>query len=113
MGSAVKTLLESLRGLTIGAALALAASSMAAAPAAPDSPDNKKADEPEKPEAGKFEPFKAESKISTGSVTIGGQAIGYQAIAGTFVIHPRDWDDVPRDPKADKDPAAAQGDAAN
>ena len=85
---------------------------MAAAPAAADSPD-KKADEtekPEKPEGGRFEPFKAESKVSTGSVTIGGQAIGYQAIAGTFVIHPRDWDDVPRDPKADKEPAAAQGD---
>jgi len=113
MGSAVKTILESLRGLTIGAALALAAAStMAAAPAAPDSPD-KKADEPEKAEGGKFEPFKAESKISTGSVTIGGQAIGYQAIAGTFVIHPRDWDDVPRDPKADKEPSAAQGDGGN
>jgi carboxypeptidase C (cathepsin A) len=113
MGSAVKTLLESLRGLTIGAALALAAAaSMAAAPTAPDSPD-KKADEPEKPEPGKFEPFKAESKVSTGSVTIGGQAIGYQAIAGTLVIHPRDWDDVPRDPKADKEPPGGQGDGGN
>jgi carboxypeptidase C (cathepsin A) len=96
--------------MTLGAALALAAaSSMAAAPAAPDSPD-KKADEPEKPEVGKFEPFRAESKVSTGSVTIGGQAIGYQAIAGTLVIHPRDWDDVPRDPKAEKEASAAQGD---
>ena len=52
---------------------------------------------------GKFEPFKSESKTSTGSVTIGGQTIAYQAIAGTFVVHPKGWDDVPHDPKADKE----------
>jgi carboxypeptidase C (cathepsin A) len=55
---------------------------------------------------GRFEPFKPEATVSTGSVTIGGQAISYQAIAGTFVVHPKDWDDVPRDPKADKGGAA-------
>jgi len=30
------------------------------------------------------------------------QAISYPAIAGTLIVHPKDWDDVPRDPKADK-----------
>ena len=52
---------------------------------------------------GKFEPFKSESKPSTGSVTIGGQTIAYQAIAGTMIVHPKGWDDVPHDPKAEKD----------
>jgi len=47
---------------------------------------------------GRFEPFKAESVTSSGSVTIGGRAIAYQAIAGTLIVHPRGWDDVPRDP---------------
>jgi len=45
--------------------------------------------------------FKAESKSSEGSVTIGGRKIDYQAIAGTLVVHGRGWDDVPQN--ADKD----------
>src|SRR5580658_596200 len=58
----------------------------------------------ESPKAtGKFEPFKSESKTSTGSVTVGGQTIAYQAVAGTLIVHPKGWDDVPRDPKSDKD----------
>ena len=56
---------------------------------------------------GKFEPFKSESKTSTGSVTIGGQMIGYQAVAGTLIVHPKGWDDVPHDPKADKEDSAS------
>src|SRR6266478_3048271 len=87
----------------LAAALVLTASvSLAAAPGAPNSPDKKADGDSEKPDSGKFEPFKAEATASTGTVTIGGQAIAYQAIAGTFVVHPKDWDDVPRDPKADK-----------
>ena len=39
--------------------------------------------------AGKFEPFKSESKTSTGSVTVGGQTIAYQAVAGTLIVHPK------------------------
>jgi len=57
---------------------------------------------PEKPEPHRFEPFKPESTPSNGSVTIDGKNISYQAIAGTFVIHPKDWDDVPRDPSTEK-----------
>jgi carboxypeptidase C (cathepsin A) len=64
----------------------------------PDKPEGHN----DKPEGHKFEPFKSESVVSTGSVTIEGRAIAYQAIAGTLVVHPKDWDDVPRDPSTDK-----------
>jgi len=99
----------------VAAALALAISAaVAAAAAAPNAPDSKPVGDavPD----GKFEPFKAETVTSTGTVTIGGQAISYQAVAGTFIVHPKDWDDVPRDPKAEKgNPGAAEegGDARN
>jgi carboxypeptidase C (cathepsin A) len=94
------------------AVLALTASlSLAAAPDAPSSPDKKAGDE--RPEGGKFEPFKPEVVSSTGSVTIGGQVVAYQAIAGTLIVHPKDWDDVPRDPKADKAGATPAEDGAD
>jgi carboxypeptidase C (cathepsin A) len=83
------------------AAFALAVPGFLAAAPGP-SPAEKKSGEPEKADGGKFEPFKPEAVSSTGTVTIGGQAISYQAIAGTFVVHPKDWDDVPRDPKAER-----------
>ena len=85
-----------------GLALALTASaSLLAAPSAPDSLE-KKPDGASDRADGKFEPFKPESTVSNGTVSVGGQTIAYQAIAGTFIVHPKDWDDVPRDPKADK-----------
>ena len=94
-----------MRGFTghmvLGLALILAASaSLPAAQSAPHSAE-KKADGASDKD-GKFEPFKPESTISNGTVSVGGQTIAYQAIAGTLVVHPKDWDDVPRDPKADK-----------
>jgi carboxypeptidase C (cathepsin A) len=101
----------------LAAALAMTASAaLAAAPGAPNSPDKKQEGDTEKPDGGKFEPFKPEATTSTGTVTIGGQAIAYQAVAGTFVVHPKDWDDVPHDPKADKGSSAGaeeSGDAKN
>jgi carboxypeptidase C (cathepsin A) len=86
----------------LAALIALAAgSALAATPEAPHKPES------ESPrERGRFEPFKVESVTSNGSVTIGGGAIPYQAVAGTLIVHPKDWDDVPRDPGAEK-PAAA------
>jgi len=101
-------------GACLGVALALASPAyLAAAPAAP-SPQDKKADgDPEKSDAGKFEPFKSESVSSNGSVTIGGQSIAYQAIAGTLIVHPKDWDDVPRDPKAEHANATPGEDGAD
>ena len=56
----------------------------------------------DKPEPHRFEPFKPEETRSNSSVTIDGKTISYQAIAGTLVVHPKDWDDVPRDPATDK-----------
>ena len=54
----------------------------------------------EKAAAHKFEPFQAESVTSNGSVTVEGHAIAYEAVAGTLIVHPRGWDDVPADPNA-------------
>src|SRR5271169_3174518 len=97
-------------GLLAALAVAFSAAVLGAS-GAPNPPDAKPAGEgaPD----GKFEPFKAEAVTSTGTVTIGGQAISYQAIAGTLVVHPKDWDDVPRDPKADKGGPADDGEAKN
>src|SRR5215475_3028689 len=44
--------------------------------------------------------FKPESITSTGTVTVGGSPIEYQAVAGTLVVHPKGWDDAA--PKGDK-----------
>jgi carboxypeptidase C (cathepsin A) len=38
--------------------------------------------------------FKPESITSTGTVTVGGSPIEYQAVAGTIVVHPKGWDDA-------------------
>ena len=54
-----------------------------------------------KPEAAKPERFKPEQQASKGSVTVGGSLINYDAFAGTLVVHPKGWDDVPQN--ADKD----------
>ncbi len=58
--------------------------------------------EASKTETPKAQEFKPEQQTSKGSVTIGGNAINYDAIAGTLVVHPKDWDDVPQN--ADPDP---------
>jgi carboxypeptidase C (cathepsin A) len=55
-----------------------------------------------KTDTAKPEQFKAEQQASKGSVTIGGNAINYDAYAGTLVVHPKGWDDVPQN--ADPDP---------
>src|SRR5580692_784831 len=49
----------------------------------------------------KPEQFKPEQQASKGSVTVSGTAINYDAFAGTLVVHPKGWDDVPQN--ADKD----------
>jgi carboxypeptidase C (cathepsin A) len=38
--------------------------------------------------------FNPESAQSTGSVNVEGKTIGYDAVAGTLVVHPRNWDDT-------------------
>jgi carboxypeptidase C (cathepsin A) len=54
-----------------------------------------------KPEAAKPEQFKPEQQASKGSVTVGGSLINYDAYAGTLVVHPKDWDDVPQNANPD------------
>ena len=55
-----------------------------------------------KTEMSKPEQFKPEQQQTKGSVTIGGKVIDYDAYAGTLVVHPQGWDDVPQN--ADPDP---------
>ncbi len=93
--------------LVFGASFAMA---RAAAPAPADPTSGSVS---EKVDA-RFEPFRPQTTSSAGSVTIGGQVIGYQAVAGTLIVHPQDWDDVPRDPKSDKEgPAPAESEKKN
>src|SRR4051794_21502763 len=48
--------------------------------------------------------FHASEVRSTGTVTVGGQPIAYDAVAGTLVIHAKDWEDTDAlDADADKD----------
>jgi carboxypeptidase C (cathepsin A) len=96
--------------------LALAfCTALTAAPDAPQPQDRRAEGESEKAEGRKFEPFKVESVTTNGTVTIGGRAIAYQAIAGTLIVHPRGWDDVPREPGAKPAAAGAEeaGEAGN
>jgi carboxypeptidase C (cathepsin A) len=87
-----------LRTALLGATILCVPAALAA-----DAPKPRDADKPvaaDKAEA-KDGPFKAEAKVSDGSVTVGGRAIAYQAVAGTLVIHPKGWDDVPKPEKED------------
>jgi carboxypeptidase C (cathepsin A) len=48
--------------------------------------------------------FKPEASNSSGSVTVEGSHIDYQAVAGTIVVHPKGWDDAakPEEQKANE-----------
>ena len=50
----------------------------------------KKGDEKQAPR----EFFKPSEVRSTGTVTVGGQPIAYDAVAGTLVVHAKDWEDT-------------------
>jgi carboxypeptidase C (cathepsin A) len=83
-------------------ACACACAVLAATPDAPKPQQSKPEVDADKSDAHHFEPFKAEAVTTSGSVTIGGRAISYQAMAGTLIVHPKGWDDVPRDPRTEK-----------
>src|SRR4051794_38583179 len=38
--------------------------------------------------------FHASEVRSTGTVTVGGQPINFDAVAGTLVVHAKDWEDT-------------------
>jgi carboxypeptidase C (cathepsin A) len=78
--------------LVLGAAALLASTMVSAAPA-------RRAKEPAKPAAAKTETprkqyFHPSEVSSTGSVTLGGQPIPFDAVAGTIVVHAKDWTDT-------------------
>ena len=54
-----------------------------------------------KTDTSKPEQFKPEQQASKGSVTVSGTVINYDAFAGTLVVHPKGWDDVPQNPDKD------------
>ncbi len=47
--------------------------------------------------------FVPEQQSSKGSVTVEGRHIDYDAYAGTIVVHPKGWDDVPQNAPKDED----------
>jgi carboxypeptidase C (cathepsin A) len=56
--------------------------------------------------------FTPESVASEGSVTVEGARIDYRAVAGTLIVHPKDWDDAAHPDRAkggDKDEKAEAG----
>jgi len=63
-----------------------------------------------KHDSAKPEDFKPEQQASKGSVTISGKAIPYDAFAGTMVVHPKGWDDVPQN--QDKDDKSLPAEAS-
>jgi carboxypeptidase C (cathepsin A) len=62
-----------------------------------------------KTEAAKIQRFRVEQQATKGSVTVGGSLVSYDAFAGTLIVHPKGWDDVPqnRDPDEKNQPAEA------
>ena len=87
----MRTFLRKMLTLTVASLVVLLTSFPAQAK------DETPATKPEaaKPDAAKAEEFKPEQQASKGSVTVGGNVINYDAFAGTVVVHPKDWDDVP------------------
>ncbi len=84
---------------SVFAAISAVALGIVVAAAAPSPPKVKHAakektvanQKPETP-GGKY--FKPEASMSHGSVTIEGRGVSYDAVAGTIVVHPKDWDDA-------------------
>jgi len=80
----------------IVAALSLSAAALAAPPKA-----TPKKNPPAESGAAPASVFTQRAVKSTGTVTIEGHKIAYQAVAGTIVVHPKGWDDAakPQGPK--------------
>ena len=79
------------------AALTLATAALAAAP-----PKATPAKTPPGTAAGPASIFTPRTARSTATVTVEGHKIAYEAIAGTIIVHPKDWDDAAK-PQGAKD----------
>jgi carboxypeptidase C (cathepsin A) len=73
----------------------------AAALAAP--PKTQHTESPPQSGAGPASVFTPRSVRSTGTVTVEGHTIAYDAVAGTIIVHPKGWDDA-ADPQVPKNP---------
>jgi carboxypeptidase C (cathepsin A) len=100
--------------ISLALAVLLTSASVLAAPAAvrhakthPTRPPKPEGQTDKKTDAGQSaKPFFHPSEVrSTGSVTIGGQPIAFDAVAGTLVVHAKDWEDT--------DPAEADADRSD
>lgn len=78
-----------------GVAMSLASSlALAQPPAQAQASPSPAAPATKKPDADTTGLFKPEAVHSEGTVTVGGQVIAYNAVAGTIIVHPRGWDDA-------------------
>jgi carboxypeptidase C (cathepsin A) len=102
MGSSVPLFNLSLLGVSLVGATLAASPSMSAERAPPnDAPDTKVAVVPEPTESPRY--LHDESRVTQGSITIAGRALGYQAEAGILVVHVKDpLDDDAPPPREDK-----------
>ena len=82
--------------VSLFAALSLSAAALAAPPKA-----TPKKNPPAESGAAPASVFTQRAVRSTGTVTVEGHKIAYQAVAGTIVVHPKGWDDAakPQGPK--------------
>jgi carboxypeptidase C (cathepsin A) len=89
-------------GLTLAAAVLAAPLSQGAERAPPnDAPDTKVSVVPEPTESPRY--LRDESKVTQGSITVAGRALGYQAEAGILVVHVKDpMDDDAPPPREEK-----------
>jgi carboxypeptidase C (cathepsin A) len=91
--------------------LSLTAGLAAGSLAAPPEESEKEPRAREETKAGESRYFKAESTSSSGTVTVGGRSIEYEAVCGTLVVHPKGWDDAA--PPPDKESRSGGQDHAN
>jgi carboxypeptidase C (cathepsin A) len=70
---------------------------------AADKGDADKKEQDKKEQSKPPEHFSPEQVDTTGSVSIDGRRIDYEAHTGTLVVHARDWDDVPQNAPQDED----------
>ena len=87
--------------LVIAALLAVQPAPAPATTPEPPRAEAQKASKPAEPAKPLFQPTEVRS---TGSVSVGGRKIAYHAVAGTLVVHSKDWEDTDAIEAASKKP---------